>query len=65
MTPTHRRIIAIGTKPGDDGGFTDIRVYAETSIRSDTADPDGEPVFRGTLITDRLRPPVYSLRVKI
>lgn len=40
-------------------------VYAETSIRDDPANPDGEPVFRGTLITERMRPPIYSLRVTL
>jgi endogenous inhibitor of DNA gyrase (YacG/DUF329 family) len=42
-----------------------FQVYADTRVSDNPYDLEGEPVFKGTLITERLRPPSYHLKVTL
>jgi hypothetical protein len=39
--------------------------FAETEVYLDSDNPDDEPVFHGSLQTDRIRRPVYQIRVTL
>lgn len=42
-----------------------FQVYAMTSIEPHPNDPEGEPVFKGSIYADRVGPPNYRIQVTL
>lgn len=42
-----------------------FQVYAKSEVSPNPNDNDGEPVFHGTLMTDRIGPPTYQIQIKL